>query len=181
MGEEMIKKLKRALGKTGNRLGVIGLVEQSNTGNSVLHVGKPVDGGGWEKLEGGHVVLPAEDREELIAALKSHRDMPRIELGDVVGGPLAATVLAVEYHFGGDPERTAGTVLAYSDHKREYWVWSITSDGALENGVWKRGMQDALNVYQTRSTDRLYSFFNTTPPTLTFGHVAERDKLTAEA
>lgn len=174
----MIKMLTGALGKTGRAaLGVIGRIERSNTGNSVLHIGKPFSDGGWRKLEGGHVVLNPDEREELIGVLESHRGYARIKLGDVIGGPLAATVLAVEYHHGGDPAKAVGTVLAYSDHKREYWVWSVTPDGALENGTWKRHMQDAMNVYQVRSTDRLYSFFNTTPPVLTFGSVAERDKL----
>jgi hypothetical protein len=167
-----IKELKRALGVL--TLGVIGRVTPWNDGKTIIETGKGVESGGWEKS--GHIVLTSEEREELIDVLKSHRDYRRVEIGDVVGGPVAATVMAVSYREDG-----TGVVLAHSEHKREYWVWTIDAKGEVHNGSSSFDGERARNKYAVRVTESLFLHYNTTPPTLTFAHVADRDKLKSDA
>lgn len=102
-----------------------------------------------------------------------------IEVGDTVGGPLGAVVMAVQYVNGGSrPSGSLVTVLAYSDHKREYWVWTADARGSLENGVYSHVFEKALATFSTRQTDHLYRHFNRMAPALTFAHVPDRDRLT---
>lgn len=54
--------------------GVIGRIEKSGTGNTIIPVGKrlrPSEGSGWEKV--AHVALTPEEREILIAELIAQR------------------------------------------------------------------------------------------------------------
>jgi hypothetical protein len=105
-----------------------------------------------------------------------------IEVGDTVGGPLAAVVMAVQYVNGsGSRKNGVGTVLAYSAHKREYYVWTASPQGEVDNSTITFDFGRALAAFSTRQAEHLYSHFNTRPPTLTFAHVAERDRLTDAA
>lgn len=176
----MIKKLKNAIGAAVGRSeyapepSVVGEVEQSGAGNSVLRVGKLARGGTWTQTE--HVVLTPDEREELIAVLESQREYRVIEIGDTVG--VGLTVLAVQYlNATADDGRLRGTVLAYCDRKREYAVLTADPHGDVHYGTYTTDLQKALNAYATRIVEHLYPHFNASPPTLTFGRVADRDKL----
>jgi hypothetical protein len=176
----MIKMLKHALGKTGRpALGVIGRIEKTNTGNSVLHIGKPFSDGSWEKLEGGHVVLDSGEREELIEVLESHREYKVLELGDTVNvAGEQFKVSAVQYlNATADGGRLRGTILAYCDNKRTWAVFTANPYGEVNYGTYEKDSQRALNAYAVRIVEHLYPHFNASPPTITFAHVAERDKL----
>jgi hypothetical protein len=174
----MIKMLRHALGARRNGFGVVGRVDRSGTGKSIIEIGKPFEDDAWTKLtDGGHIALTPNERDELIDVLESHRGYVRIKVGDIVGGPLAAGVMAVEYHGGGNPEKATGTALAYSEHKREYWVWDVLPDGTLDQGTWTYDSGEALNRYQVRATNNLYRHFNTIPPKLTFRPLPDGDVL----
>lgn len=176
----MIKKLKHALGFREPKFGLIGRVEQSMSGNSIIEVARQNPDGTRTKIEdGGHVVLSPDEREELIGALESHRDYHLIEIGDVIGG---ATVIAVQYvNPSSDTRELRGTVLAYNDSKREWLVGKASPQGEVVHGTHTPDQQRALNAFSVRTTEHLYAKFNTSPPVLTFGRVADRDKLKADA
>jgi len=55
------------------QVGVIGAIETTSTGNTVLRVGPTVDGGGWEQA--AMVVLTPAERERLIGVLIAHREV----------------------------------------------------------------------------------------------------------
>lgn len=178
----MIKELKRILGAaigSGGLPGggVIGRVGQSASGNTILEIGTLYSGDSWTRpANGGHIALQPEEREELIEVLESHRGYRVIKAGDMVGGVLHAGVLAVQY-YGTTADDLGGTVLAYSAHKREYWVWSVNADGVLAEGAYSYDSEAALNRYAARSAEHLYSHFNRRSPALTFGRVPDADKL----
>ncbi|MCP9209562.1 hypothetical protein [Streptomyces cucumeris] len=170
----MIKMLTRALGTVHPKFGVIGRVDRSGTGKSIIEIGKSNEDGSWTKVpDGGHVALGPEERAELIRVLESHENHQTLKVGDIVGGPLGATVLAVAYHETGmaDPGRKNGVVLAYSDHKREYWVWRVNAAGELEHGYWSHDAEKCLNRYAARLIERLYAHGNRSAPKLTFDRV----------
>lgn len=173
--------LKRALGARRKGFGVIGRVDQAGSGKSIIEIGTINDDESWTKItDGGHIALDPSEREDLIDVLKSHREYRMIELGDTVGAGL--TVLAVQYLNGtADGGRLRGTVLAWDDDKREYAVLTADPYGDMHHGTFTPDSQRALNAYITRINEHLYTHFNASPPSITFGHVAERDKLTAEA
>lgn len=179
----MIKSLKWVLGalagdnrRTG--YGVIGRVELSQTGNTIIETGLMNDDKSWSKIEkGGHLVLRPEEREELIGVLESHRVVPRYEVGDKIGGHLGAVIISVQYHEGLGGERPTGTVLAYADHKGEYWVWTVDAAGVPGTGTYSYDIESALNKYATRLTENLYGHFNRRSPAITFARVADRDKV----
>lgn len=182
----MIKKLRQALGKA---IGpsewaplpvVIGSVEQSESGNTVLRVGKltiddpDTNTGSWTQTE--HVVLVPEERDELIGVLVSQQEYQTIKVGDLVG--LGLIVLAVQYVNGvGGSDQRIGTVLAWDDHKAEYAVFTADPYGDVGNGTYRRDSQRALNAYIARLNDHLFRHFNSIPPHITYAHVAERDRL----
>lgn len=178
--------LKRALGRVvggGVRpgLGLVGRIDRSSGGNTILEIGTLNRDDSWTKIkDGGHIALTPEEREELIEALESHREYRVIELGEAVA--LEYTVMAVQYlNATTDGGRLRGTILAYSDRKREYAVLTADPYGNVENGTYTSDSQRALNAYITRVNEHLYPHFNASPPVLTFAHVAERDKLAADA
>lgn len=182
--EDVIKKLKRILGlalgpsEYAPNPSVIGSVEQSNAGNAVLRIGKatvPDEGHpSWTQTE--HVVLNDEERDELIAVLDSQRGYRTVKCGDIVG--VGSIVLAVQYaHGGGGGEHRIGTALAWTDHKREYVVYTVDPYGEVSNGTYTFDEQRALNAYIARSNDHLFRHFNAKPPAITYAHVAERDVL----
>jgi len=182
--EDVIKKLKRILGlalgpsEYAPNPSVIGSVEQSPSGNAVLRIGKatvPDEGHpSWTQTE--HVVLNDEERDELIAVLDSQRGYRTVKCGDIVG--VGSIVLAVQYaHGGGGGEHRIGTALAWTDHKREYVVYTVDPYGEVSNGTYTFDEQRALNAYIARSNDHLFRHFNAKPPAITYGHVAERDVL----
>lgn len=179
----MVKALKWVLGalagdnkRTG--FGVIGRVELSQSGNTIIETGVMNDDKSWTETEkGGHLVLRPEEREELIGVLESHRMAPRYEVGDKIGGHLNAVIISVQYHEGLGGERPTGTVLAYADHKGEYWVWSLDAMGVPGNGTYSYDLETALNKYTVRLAENLYSHFNRRPPALTFSYVADRDRV----
>lgn len=160
---------------------VIGRVEQSGSGNTVIEVGVE-HGNGWQKIGqsgttevprgAGHIVLTPAEREGLISELESQRDYRLVKLGDVLGGPVAATVLAVSYREDG-----VGAVLAYSEHKREYWVWTVDAKGEVGNGFHSFDREVAMNRYAVRTVEHLFTHHNRSAPALTFAHVADRDKM----
>jgi hypothetical protein len=181
---DVIKKLKRILGldvgpsEYAPNPSVIGAVEQSPSGNTVLRIGKATvtdsDHPSWAQTE--HVVMVPEERGELIDALISQQGYQTIKCGDIVG--LGLIVLAVQYvNAAGGGERRKGTVLAWDDHKREYAVLTADPYGDVHYGTYTTDSQRALNAFATRTVEHLYSHFNASPPALTFGHVADRDKL----
>lgn len=174
----MIKKLKRALGARRDGLGVIGRVDRSLSGNSVIEVGRQNDDESWTKLtDGGHITLDAGEREELIGALESHRDHHLIKVGDVING---AHVIAVQYvNPSSDSRELRGTVLAYNPDKREWTVLTASPQGDLNYGTRTPDQARALNAFSVRTTEHLYLKFNTSPPALTFAAVAEPDRLTS--
>lgn len=58
-------------------VGVIGDIDQSATGNTILRIGQYTYGAdGW--VSAAHVVLTPEEREQLIAALIRHRQMDEV-------------------------------------------------------------------------------------------------------
>ena len=157
---------------------VIGSVEQSNTGNAVLRVGKATvtdeDSPSWTQTE--HVVMNPQERDELVAALKAQRKYKTVEVGDIVGS--GSVALAVQYvNGGGGGESRVGTVLSWDDHKREYIVHTADPYGDLSNGTYSTDSQRALNAFVARLNDHLFRHFNATPPHITYAHVAERDRL----
>lgn len=181
----MIKKLKRVAGlalgpsEYAPQPSVIGEIEQSGSGNAVLRVGKATvtdpDAVSWTQTE--HVVLTPEERDEVISVLTSHQGYKTIKVGDIVG--LGAIVLAVQYVNGsGGGDRRIGTVLAWDDHKHEYIVFTADPYGDVDNGLYRKDQQRALNAYIARLNDHLFRHFNSTPPHITYTHVAEQDRLT---
>lgn len=190
MGENKIYGNKLGKSDYSDCVPVIGSVSSSGTGNTVIEVGVE-HGGGWQKtgLAGttevprgaGHIVLTPEEREELIETLESHRGYRMIKLGDRVGQN-GAVVLAVQYlNASADDGRLRGTVLAWDDSKREYAVLMADPYGDVHHGTYTSDPQGALNAYATRTIEHLYTHFNASPPSITFGHVAERDKLRSDA
>ncbi|MER6605731.1 hypothetical protein ABT282_07400 [Streptomyces sp. NPDC000927] len=92
----------------------------------------------------------------------------RITIGHVLPGSLGASVMYVTEY--GTTETVGGVVLAYSAHKREYWVWTVNgSTGELSDGVYRYGMQDALNIFFDRSMAHGFRYTNLVPPTCTYG------------
>lgn len=157
---------------------VIGEIEQSGTGNTVLRVGKATvtdpDAVSWTQTE--HVVLNPEERDELIGVLTSHQTYKTIKTGDIVGD--SAIVLAVHYVNGsGGNEKRTGTVLGWIDHKRTYVVYTADAYGEVGNGTYRTDSTRANNAYVARLTDHHFRHFNSTPPHITYAHVAERDRL----
>jgi hypothetical protein len=186
-GQRVIKKLTRAL---GSKIGpsewaplpvVIGAIEQSETGNTIVRVGKmtitdpDANTGTWTQT--ACLVMVPEERDELIDVLTSQRSYQTIKVGDVAGSQ-QAIVLAVHYVNGaGGGDRRIGTVLAWDDFKREYIIWTADPYGDVLNGTYATDEQRALNAYAARLNDHLFRHFNSTPPTLTYAAVADRDKL----
>lgn len=152
---------------------VIGRIEQSRSGNSILEIGKWLTAGGWTKTE--HVALNPDEREALIEELAAHRPghpgVQFIKVGDTIG-TLGAHVLAAQYVHGDDSQRVLGTILAYQAHKQEYVVLTAGSDGSVENGTYTTDEQRALDAYVTRVNDHLFKFSGAKPPTLTYAAVA---------
>jgi hypothetical protein len=182
----MIKMLKRALGREvgDGRLpnqGLVGRVDLAPAGNSILEIGSLNTDGSWTKVQdGGHIALTPGEREELIEALESHRDVKVIEVSDVIG--TGYTVLAAQYlNATADSGELRGTLLTWHDSKREYGIFTAFANGAVEYGSFPKDSQGALNAYATRIVEHLYPHFNASPPTLTFAAVAERDKLKADS
>lgn len=180
----MIKKLRSALGRTAatrhREFGVLGQVDRAPGGNSIFEVGTLNDDGSWTKtVDGGHIVLSPDERDEAISALESHRPYQFIKVGDIVNG---AHVYGAQYvNTSSDSRELRGTILAYDPNKREWIVWTANPQGELAFSTRTFDQQAALNAYSVRTTEHLYRYFNTMPPVLTFGHVAERDKLKSEA
>jgi hypothetical protein len=182
--KNVIKKLKGILGlgigpsEYAPNPSVIGSVEQSNAGNAVLRIGKATvtdgDHPSWTQTE--YVVLSPEERDNLIDVLDSQNGYRTVKCGDIVG--VGSIVLAVQYANGaGGGERRIGTVLAWTDHKREYVVYTVDPYGEVSNGTYTFDEQRALNAYIARSNDHLFRHFNAKPPAITYAHVAERDIL----
>lgn len=189
MGESKI--YGREIGKSdySDCVPVIGRVSTAPSGNTVIEVGVE-HGNGWQKIGqsgttevprgAGHIVLTPAEREDLISDLESQRGYRLIKVGDTVG--VGLTVLAVQYlNATADGGRLRGTVLAWDDSKREYAVLTADQKGNVENGTFTHDSQRALNAYATRTVEHLYPHFNASPPTLTFAHVANRDKLKSDA
>ncbi len=177
----MILKMKDILGKAVGRStynaesSVIGEIDRTLSGNTVFAVGRWLTGGGWVKTE--HVVLMPEEVDELIGILESRRGIHAVKVGETVASTY--TVLAVHYlNAAADDGRLRGTVLSWDNHKREYAVFTALPDGTMEYGTYTHDVQRALNAYIGRVNDALFRHFNTTAPTITYAHVAERDKLT---
>lgn len=183
----MIKKLKRVIGALVGPSewapfpSVIGSVEQSMTGKTVIRVGKltvadpDIDGKSWTQTE--HVVMTPGEREDLIDALTSHRECRTVEVGDTVG--MGCVVMGVHYvNATADPHMRTGTALAWDDQRREHVVFTIDAYGNADNGLYRKDQQRALNAYTARMNDHLFRHFNSTPPTLTYASVPERDRLT---
>jgi hypothetical protein len=173
----MIKSLKKALGTAGKKLGVIGRIDISQTGKSIIEIGHGFEDGSWEKItDGGHIALSPQEREVLIKTLESHREYQVIEIGDTVA--VEYTVLAVQYlNATADGGKLRGTILAYAPRKRQWAVLTAFPNGTVEYGSYTYDEQRALNVYVTRVTEHLFPHFNAKPPTLTYAAVADRDKL----
>lgn len=176
----MIRMLRKALGTVNPGLGVIGRIDRSQTGKSIIEVGHGFPDGTWEKItKGGHIALSPEEREELIKTLESHREYQVIELGDTVA--IEYTVVAVQYlNATADGGKLRGTILAYSPRKRQWAVLTAFPDGTVEYGTYTYDEQRALNVYLTRVNEHLFPHFNAKPPTITYAAVPERDKLKAD-
>lgn len=181
----MIKKLKGILGlgvgpsEYAPNPSVIGAIEQAPSGNAVLRIGKATvtdeDHPSWVQSE--YVVLTSEERDTLIDTLDAQRGYRTIKTGDIVG--FGEIVLAVQYVNGsGGNDKRIGTVLAWNDHKREYVVYTADPYGHVGNGLYRMDGQRAHNAYMARATDHFFRHFNTTPPTLTYAHVPEQDRLT---
>jgi hypothetical protein len=182
----VIKMLTRALGKAvaskaKATLGVIGRVEWLPTSrNSVLEIGTLNADESWTKVQdGGHIALTPDEREELIKVLESHREYKVLELGDTVNvAGEEYKVAAVQYlNATADGGRLRGTILAYCDSKRTWGVFTANPYGEVNYGTYEPDSQRALNAYAVRIVEHLYPHFNASPPSITFGHVAERDKL----
>lgn len=184
----MIKKLRGILGlgvgpsEYAPNPSVIGAVEQSPAGNAVLRIGKATvtdeDHPSWTQTE--YVVLTPEERDRLIDVLDSQNGYRTIKCGDIVG--VGLIVLAVQYVNGsGGGDRRIGTVLAWDDHKHEYAVFTADPYGEVGNGTYRKDSQRALNAYIARLNDHLFRHFNSTPPTITYARVAERDRLTEDS
>jgi hypothetical protein len=90
-----------------------------------------------------------------------------IQVGHTLPGPVGASVMYVfEY---GTEETSGGVVLAYSAHKREYWVWRVNATtGELMNGVYRYVQQDAMNTFFERSMSCGYSYMNMMAPALSY-------------
>lgn len=86
-----------------------------------------------------------------------------IEIGHRLPGPKAAVVdLITEYE-------TGGVVLAYSDHAREYWVWTVNGQtGELTGGEYRWDRGDALHIFFERSMWRAFASWNMSAPTYTY-------------
>lgn len=173
----MKKMLSKALGTVKAGLGVIGRVDKANGGKSIIEIGHGFPDGTWEKItNGGHIALTPDEREELIKVLESHRDVRMYEIGDAVG--VGFEVVAVQYlNATADGGRLQGTILAYADHKREWAVLTAFANGAVEYGTYTRDSQRALNAYYARIGEHLFPHFNVKAPSVTYAHVADRDKL----
>lgn len=186
--KSVIKKLKRILGlalgpsEYAPNPSVIGSVEETPSGNTALRIGKVIAPEGdreqpfpsWQQSE--YVVLSPEERDELIKVLDSQNGYRTVKCGDIVG--VGSIVLAVQYaNGGGGGERRIGTVLAWTDHKSEYVVYTVDPYGEVSNGTYTFDEQRALNAYIARSNDHLFRHFNAKPPAITYAHVAERDIL----
>src|SRR5690606_41264567 len=52
-GRNVIKMLKRAIGTRRKGFGLIGRVDQSGSGKSIIEVGTPNDDGSWTKIPNG--------------------------------------------------------------------------------------------------------------------------------
>lgn len=179
-----MRKLKDVLGRALGRSehapepGVIGSIEGTEAGNLAIRIGRWLRSGGWEQKE--YVVLTSEERDELIGVLESHQGYRTVKCGDIVG--VGSIVLAVQYANGaGGGERRIGTVLAWTDHKREYVVYTVDPYGEVSNGTYTFDEQRALNAYIARSNDHLFRHFNAKPPAITYAHVAERDVLKGDS
>lgn len=180
----MIKKLRGILGlgvgpsDYSPTPSVIGAVEQSSSGNAVLRIGKATvtdtDHPSWTQTE--YVVLTSGERNELIDTLASQQDYQTIRTGDIVGD--SAIVLAVHYVNGrSGNEGKIGTVLGWIDHKMTYVVYTADPYGEVGNATYRTDSTQANNAYIARLTDHHFRHFNSTPPTLTYAHVADLDKL----
>lgn len=92
-----------------------------------------------------------------------------IEIGSVIGDPVGAVVMAMHTQEGctGSADAT-GVVLGWSEHKREFWVWSVGPTGELSNGRYKYDLTEALNVYSERVMARLFGHYNKVAPTWTY-------------
>lgn len=172
--------LKKALGTVKAGLGVIGRVDMSQTGKSIIEIGHGYPDGTWEKItDGGHIALSPEEREKLIKVLESHRDIRTYEVGNAVG--VGFEVVAVQYlNATADGGELRGTILAYADHKREWAVFTAFANGAVEYGTYTHDVQRAMNAYYTRIGEHLFPHFNVKAPSVTYAHVAERDRLKAD-
>lgn len=173
----MLKVLKKAIGTIRPGFGVIGRIDKSQTGKTVIEIGHGFPDGTWEKItDGGHIALSPEEREKLIKVLESHRDVRTYEIGDPVG--VGFEVVAVQYlNATADGGRLQGTILAYADHKREWAVLTAFANGAVEYGTYTHDVQRAMNAYYTRIGEHLFPHFNVKAPNVTYAHVADRDKL----
>lgn len=176
----MIKNLKGVLGAVGAGLGVIGRINVAQSGKTIIEVGHTLPGGSWEKNTGsGHIALAPEEREELIEVLESHREFHVYEIGDPVG--VGFEVVAVQYlNATADGGRLQGTILAYADHKREWAVLTAFANGNTEYGTYTYDVQRAMNAYYTRIGEHLFPHFNVKAPSITYAHVADRDKLSGD-
>jgi hypothetical protein len=183
----VIKKLKSALGRLVGPSewaplpSVIGSVEQAPGRNTIVRVGKmTIDdpderSGSWTQTE--HIALKPSERDELIDVLSSHQECRTVKIGDTVGA--GYVVMGVHYvNATADPHMRTGTALAWNDRKREYAVFTIDARGNADNGLYREDSQRALNAYTARMNDHLFRHFNSTPPTLTYAAVPERDRLT---
>jgi hypothetical protein len=188
-GRDVIKKLKRILGlaigpsEYSPNPSVIGSVEETPSGNTALRIGKVIAPEGdreqafpsWQQSE--YVVINSEERRELITTLESQDDYKTIKCGDIVGE--SAIVLAVHYVNGaGGGEQRIGTILGWIDHKNTYVIYTADPYGEVGNGTYRVDSQRANNAYIARLNDHFFRHFNSIPPTITYAHVAERDRLT---
>lgn len=185
--KHVIKKLKRVLGaligpsEWAPLPSVIGSVEQSSTGKTVIRVGKmtvadpDADGKSWTQTE--YVVMAPEELTELIDVLESQQKYRTVKVGDTVG--IGCVVMAVQYvNATVDPGRRIGTALTWDNHRREHVVFTVDAYGNVDNGLYRKNEQRALNAYIARLNDHLFRHFNSSPPYITYAPVPERDRLT---
>lgn len=92
-----------------------------------------------------------------------------IKIGSVVGGPVGATVMALHTQegYGGSADAT-GVVLGWSEHRREFCIWSVGPTGELHAGRYTFDLTRALDLYSERCMARLFAHYNKTAPTYTY-------------